>query len=387
MKKLFAKNNLIYLGLLLLLSLPVLLPLFQGGFFTTDDGEWMVIRFSAFYQALTDGQFPVRFLHRLNFDFGYPVATFLYPGFMYAGVPLHLVKIGVVDTVKIIFGLSLVATTIFTYLWLAKVFAKKSAAFVGALVSLYLPYHLYDVYTRGSLGEIFALVWIPFILWMIEKKQIVFVSIGIALLLLSHNTMALLFLPLLFTYAFLRKSLSLKTLVLSFTLGVALSAFFIVPAVFELAFTNFSKTVISNPADYFADLSLIGFSTLLIFIFSGGLFIFQKKSETEITSVMRLFLLVTFFAVFLSSSWSGFLWQFIPSSFIQFPFRLLSYLVISVAFLAAFIVSQTQQRRRNILVTIGLLSVTWIATYQFIVPKEYTNKGEGYYLTNQTRAR
>ncbi|MBI5019227.1 hypothetical protein HZB58_03065 [Candidatus Gottesmanbacteria bacterium] len=57
----------------------VLYPLMRPGFFVSDDGEWMIIRLSAFYQSLADGQFPVRYLGRLNNSYGYPVANFLYP--------------------------------------------------------------------------------------------------------------------------------------------------------------------------------------------------------------------------------------------------------------------------------------------------------------------
>ena len=127
MKEFFFKYNFfLIITLIIVASLPSFFGLFHKGFFVTDDGEWMIIRFSAFYQSLADGQFPVRLLHRLNFDFGYPVATFLYPGFMYAGVPFHLLKIGFIGTIKILLGLSLVGTTIFTYLWLKELFNKKA---------------------------------------------------------------------------------------------------------------------------------------------------------------------------------------------------------------------------------------------------------------------
>jgi hypothetical protein len=378
----FSKNYITILFILLALSLAIF-PLFHKGFFVTDDGGWMIIRFSSFYQALADGQFPVRFLHRLNFDYGYPVATFLYPGFMYFGVPFHLLKIGFVETIKIILGLSLFGTTLFTYFWLDKVFKNKTAAIIGSMVSLYIPYHLYDVYVRGSVGEVFALLWVPFILWMIEKRNMLLMSIGIFLLLISHNTIALLFLPLLFFYAFLRKAFPPKILSISFVFGILMSSFFIIPAVFELQYTNFQQTIVSNPANYFADFSLIGVITFLIFIFAGSLFIFQKKSQTDHDSLIQLFLIVTFFAVFLSSSWSTFLWHFIPSSFIQFPFRLLSYLVISVAFLAAFIVSKIQSLSKKIIVIIGILFLLLISSYGYGAPREFIDKDEGFYSTNE----
>src|SRR5271167_3041891 len=108
------KKDLLFILLLLICLIPSVLPLAHHGFFQTDDGEWMIIRLSAFYQAMHDGQFPVRFLQRLNFLYGYPVAVFLYPGSFYLGIILHIIRFGFVNSIKIIFGLSLIGSVIFT---------------------------------------------------------------------------------------------------------------------------------------------------------------------------------------------------------------------------------------------------------------------------------
>jgi len=381
MKNVLSKQNLLLFFILLVVILPAIFSLLHKGFFVTDDGEWMIIRFSAFYASLHDGQFPVRFLHRLNFDYGYPVATFLYPGFMYFGVVFHLFRFGFVETIKIILGLSFVGSTVFIYLWLGKIF-QKSAAVIGAIVALYVPYHLYDVYVRGSVGEVFALLWVSFILWMIERKDFFFVSIGIFLLILSHNTMAVFFLPLLFLYALLRKIVSLKQLFLSFFLGISLSAFFILPTVFELALTQFAQTAIANPFAYFADIHLIGFATIFIGLLALMLFITRHKSSKNQKNIVLLFLVLTFVSIFFSSSWSGFFWHVIPSAFIQFPFRLLSYLIISTAFLTAFIISEVIGWKKAVIIVV-LVGIVIFSAVPFVTPKAYFDKGEGYYSTNE----
>ncbi len=104
-------------SLLILIAVIVLvcIPLFRPGFFVSDDGGWMVIRLSAFYQSLREGQFPVRFLGRLNHGYGYPVANFLYPGYMYIGSVIHFLGFSFVNTVKIILAGSVVVGTVLTY--------------------------------------------------------------------------------------------------------------------------------------------------------------------------------------------------------------------------------------------------------------------------------
>ncbi|MCL4354272.1 hypothetical protein M1349_02245, partial [Patescibacteria group bacterium] len=174
------RSNLIFLGLTILIATPALVGIFHPGFFASDDGNWMVIRFSAFYEALRNGQFPVRFLPRLNQGFGYPVADFLYPLFMYLGVPIHILGFNFVNTVKVILALSVVFSSIFTFLWLRKMFDNLSS-FIGAAFYTLFPYHLYDIYKRGSVGEVLALAIAPFIFWQIERGNYLLTSLGISL--------------------------------------------------------------------------------------------------------------------------------------------------------------------------------------------------------------
>ncbi len=350
----------------------------------TDDGEWMIIRLSDFFATLRSGQFPVRFLGRLNFGHGYPVATFLYPGIMYLGSAIHLFKIGFVSTIKIIIGFSMVGSLIFTYFWLSRIFNRISG-FIGAIIYLYIPYHMYDVYTRGSVGEVFALLWVPFIFWNIERESLFFTSLGIAFLILSHNTLAFLFLPLILAYMIIKimedrnnKRYLFSLYASSLLLGIGMSIFFLFPAITELHQTQFSGVKISNPLEYFADYRIIGWGTFLVVSF-GLMTFFKRRKEKNKTAL--LFLILGIMSVFFSSVLSGWFWKIIPSGFIQFPFRLLSITVLCAAFLGAYVVFSIKSNYKSlfILVTISLLS---ISTYQHIYNVKYTDKGEGFYSTN-----
>src|SRR3989337_4065811 len=120
-----------HLALIIFLSLLALWPFFRKGYFETHDGEWMIIRFSAFHQTLSSGQFPVRFVDRLNNNYGYPVLNFLYPlPFYFAEIP-KVLGFGFVDSVKIIFVFSTVSSVVTMYWALSQVFDKR-AGFAGA---------------------------------------------------------------------------------------------------------------------------------------------------------------------------------------------------------------------------------------------------------------
>src|ERR1035437_1424394 len=242
-----AKSKILFLLLALVLTIPALIGLIHSGFPVTDDGGWMVIRFSAFYEALRSGEFPVRFLMMLNNGYGYPVSDFLYPLFMYLSVPIHILGINFANTIKILLALCIFASSLFTFLWLRKIFDNFSAL-IGAVCYTFFPYHLFDIYQRGSVGEVLSLSILPFILWQIERKSSRWISIGLALLITAHNTLAVLFMFLILPYILLNIYISKdKKSMLSFysttvLLGLGLSAFFWIPALFDLHYTVFAKT-------------------------------------------------------------------------------------------------------------------------------------------------
>jgi len=76
---------------------------------------------------------------------------------------------------------------------------------IGALCFTYFPYHLFDLYKRGSIGEIIGLAVVPLSFGRLKEKIYWLSSLGLALLILSHNTLALLFLPIILIYLILQK--------------------------------------------------------------------------------------------------------------------------------------------------------------------------------------
>lgn len=357
------------------------LPLLHPGFFVTDDGEWVIIRLSAFHQALASGQFPVRWLGRLDFAYGYPVANFLYPGVLYLGELIHLFHISFVNSTKIVIGISLIGSGIFSFLWLKKFFAPIVAS-MGALFFLFSPYHLYDIYTRGSVGEGLALAVIVFILWQIERKSLLFASTGIGFLLLSHNTLAAFFLPIVGIYYLLRKkelNLTWKEIALSYLLGIGCATFFWLPALYDLQYTVFSKTVISNWQSYFAAFWLI--QPFVVGIIISAIFIIQDRGNFRREILPLFFLTITALPLFFSTSLSSIFWTWLPISFIQFPFRLLSVSLLGGAFLSCYLLAHSK-KSLPFWVIFTLFTLV-LSGAPFVSPKIYTDKGEGFYATNE----
>ncbi|HVZ67422.1 MAG TPA: 6-pyruvoyl-tetrahydropterin synthase-related protein [Patescibacteria group bacterium] len=380
------KNKYIILGLLILLLIPSVWFLAKSGFVLTDDGNWMIIRFSAFYQALRDGQFPVRFLSRLNFSYGYPVANFLYPGFMYIGVPIKLAGFSFEQTIKAIIAASFIGGGVFTYFWLKKIFDDISS-FFGAILYTYAPYHLFDAYKRGSVGEVLSLAVLPFVLWQIERGSIFWMAIGIAALIISHNTLAILFLGFVIVYVFAKSygvkknKKNIENYILALVMGLTLSAFFWLPAVFELGYTVFSSTKISDYSKYFADISLIGIPTFIVMVAALILFVVNKLKPQKNLLTIAVFLM-GILSIYMSSQFSSFIWAYLPVSFIQFPFRVLSVTIICFAYLSAFALNQTRNIYKIVFGSILLVGCLYISMNTIFYPK-LVNNDDSFYSTNE----
>lgn len=375
-QKKFLKSLFFIFGLLIVSGI-ALIGVFHKGFFISDDGNWMVIRFSAFYEALRSGQLPVRFLPRLGNGFGYPVANFLYPLFMYLAVPFKLFGASYIFSIKIILAASLLFSAIFAFLWLQSLFTPV-AAFIGATIYLLFPYHLWDLYKRGSVGELLALAIIPFIFWQIQKKETLLVGVGLGLLILAHNTLAVCFLPIIFLYVLLQK-FSLKNTIMVGAIGFGVSAFFWIPALAEKNLTVFDKTLVASFYGYFLsqyDFYLVGAISLVVLV--ASLFLIKKFNRLALS----MFCLAVF-SIFMVFPQSGFLWKLLPiTQYIQFPYRLLSITISSITFLSAWTFMHLPKRMKLIF-GIMLLSVAILSARPVLFPSGYQYYPDSFYATNQ----
>jgi len=261
------------------------------------------------------------------------------------------------------------------------------SSLVGATFYSLFPYHLYDIYQRGSVGEVLALSILPFILWQIERKSLLWVPIGIALLIMAHNTLAVLFMFLILPYLLLRmfisenKKTEIRFSLITLILGFGLSSFFWIPALFDLQYTVFAKTQISNVNNYFADFGLVGVAAVFIIVAAIALMLSQKIQikKHKLTFAM---LILSIVSIFLSSPISSFIWKILPSSFVQFPFRFLSLTIPSVAFLSACLVSVFSPKKK-IVVSLIVIVLVFLSAISYLTPKTYQTFPDSFYTTNQ----
>jgi len=361
---------------LIVVALIILSPIFRPGMLVTDDGNWMVIRLTAFFQSFREGQFPVRFLGRLNQSYGYPVANFLYPGFLYIGSVLHAIGLSFQNSVEAIVVGSVLMGVVGMFLWLRLSFSKL-ASIAGALSYLFMPYFLFDIFKRGSIGEVLVLGLMPIALYAVESKNKWLLPPVLAVLAISHNTLAAFFVPMLLVYIVLKKYWSLLP---QFVFGFGMSLFFWLPAFFERGYVNFDTTVISNPGAYFTMSNALIVSSFPFFI--AALYVAFKKPMIKKKETI-FFLMLTVMSTYFATRGSAFFWRIADFvKFIQFPFRWLSCMVIAAPWIVAAALDKTKRGVATIITICGVLFFTAIWGTQYL-SSESIIQPEGYFTTNE----
>ncbi len=392
-----------YFIIVILVTLIGLWPFFRKGFFESHDGEWMIIRFTAFHQTLRSGQIPVRFVDRLNNNYGYPVLNFLYPlPFYFSELP-KIVGFNFTNSIKITFVISTLMSTVIMFWALSQTFSKE-ASLAGSILYLFIPYRFVDLYVRGSLGENFAFAIVPLVLGFIlklEKDNEIFLAplaLSIALLILSHNVIAALFIPVFLVLILLKVKSKIKAL-LSVIAGVAISTFFWLPAIYDLQFVKYSQVKISQISEHlvsFGDLILprwgygprpqttSGLSTqiglvAIIVILTTAYLLIKKRKKSKVAWFLIILIFVSGFLMTKASSW---FWQNMPYVDVtQFPWRLLSVIVFASAFLTAKLVSLAKD---NKFLVFFIIVASFITTIFYTKPSNFIERPDSFYSTNES---
>ncbi|MDM8520247.1 hypothetical protein QUF64_09375 [Anaerolineales bacterium HSG6] len=191
-----------YLWLTLLLSLPIVGPLLQPGYFWGGhDARHSVYFLHQFDQAIQDGVWYPRWAPDFAFGYGYPFFNIYGPLSSYLGEILHLFGLDIVNAVKCVFGLSAVLCGLTMYLFMRDMLTPK-AGVISALTYVYLPYHLFDLYVRAALAESVGFVFVPLAMWGFFRTvtrptlmTILGAAVAYALIMFTSNLLALIFTP------------------------------------------------------------------------------------------------------------------------------------------------------------------------------------------------
>ncbi|NLF11910.1 MAG: hypothetical protein GX597_08980 [Anaerolineaceae bacterium] len=393
-----------YLLLIVLLSLLPMAPMLQPGYqWHAHDARHSVYFLFEFDRGIQDGGLFPRWQPDFAFGYGYPFFNIYGPLAFYAGEALHLAGLPIVDAVKAIFALSITLSGLAMYGFVKQVLGapgqRNAAGLVAAVAYMVMPYRLVDIYVRAGLAESVAYVWVPLVLWgtwaTLHRPRLANVlglALAYAALLFTHPlTVLLLTLILVFYVAFLalarlkdevpprrwtRESILplfghlghiLVPTAFALVLGLGLSAVFGLPAMTENRFVRLDQWYGGR---YTWGGDFVEFFQLFSPRWGMGASVpgpddqvsFQLGAVPVVLSLVavvsllirrkdRAFRLIVFFAAlvlvaaFLMLEASAPLWQTLPLvRVVQFPWRLLTLTVFSMAFLCG-AVARGEERR------------------------------------------
>ncbi len=360
---------------LLLISILISLPLFQLKSIKIHNGDFAIIKVASMYQSWISGDLLGRWTPSIIHGYGYPSFNYYAPFFFYVSSGLSMVLQNIIlgFNLSLFFFLFVSACTMYVY---TKEFWGIEGAFLSAVAYLLIPYHILDLYVRGSTGELVVFALLPLFFWAVyrltrETKIIYFLISAVCLgaLLTAHNVMMLFVLPLAFIYfvfILFQKSFHWRWIVLLggiFVFAFGLAAYFWLPVVMEKGYIQIERDVVgaftyTNHFVYWDQLlyppwgfegSVPGRNDSMSFqigplhLILLSIFIIRLKhlgsQRSKVVGIVGFWLVVLLFSIFMTLEFSNFIWKVIPTlAFLQFPWRFLLLVAFAVSFLVGGIV-------------------------------------------------
>ena len=417
-----------YLLLVWLFALPAVTPLWQPTITDSADGLLHLYRLVALDQAVRQGVLFPRWLPDLAYGYGFPLFVFYAPLSYYVTLILSF-GFGLVLAFNISFALALWLSGTGAFVLVRDRFGSL-AGLMASVAYVYAPFQLFNAFSRGGLPAAWAMALFPFtfwafgrLLWPGDQPQLRFwtsiSAILFGLALLTHNTLSLLFAPLLAAYLAVNllvhfiwgrwttspemespvyaRSFFWTRIVLpvglAAALGLGLAAFFLLPAIIEKEYAQVYRVITSPDFDFrFHFVSLtellawpepantgllnpkfpltLGLVQLgLAVIGFIGLVYKLLQSRQNLTQPIVAQLTLGFFAalvlviaVFMMLPLSQPLWERLPLlEFIQFPYRWLGPSALMLAILAGAAGAMLPERAALGLALVGIPAIFFSA--------------------------
>jgi hypothetical protein len=279
------------------------------------------------------------------------------------------------------------------YFFARKLNGERAGLISGVLYQI-TSYHIFDLFSRGVVPELFAFIWFPLILLFIreifsERKfsSIAFVSLAYAGLILTHLVSAFMFTFVMVGYglylSFIEKKKGILRMLCAMALGIGLSSIYLIPVIFERRFTHIELIKIYNYRDNFLFLYKnllsrefyptvhgIAIVEMAFLIFS---FLLIKRKLIKVDNIF--FVLLLFVSLFLTTPVSSLIWGYMPEfSNLQFPWRWLIFSGFSVSIIAGNLIGNFKGKVQK---SAGILFIPLlIISLAMILQISFFKKGE-----------
>src|SRR3990167_1363013 len=185
--------------LILIISLFFVLELFLfQGRPAAFDSNFHITNIAQFSKIIGKGEFPVIWMNSFA-NYGIPMGIFTHQLTNYLGGAIVFLTQDPVTSYNVLVFIAIFLSNIFLYLFL-RLYFSPIASFLGIFIFSFTPYHIFNIYVRGAMPEVFSGIFLPLILialflLIIRKKTYAFflLSLFIVGLTLTHPMMLVVF--------------------------------------------------------------------------------------------------------------------------------------------------------------------------------------------------
>ena len=317
-----------------------------------------------FKQALEDGLIYPRWIIDANNGYGGPHFIFYSPLSYYFSAAINFIFPSPVISMIIAlwFSFFLSGLTMFSALM------KQSGKAVSLLVAIgyqLIPFHIIDLYARGTYAELFAFIWFPliisFMLRINERRNrinVIGLAISYAGLIMTHLVSGFMItfvvsIYLMYHFILKRDKQVILNIVYAIIIGFGISSIYLIPVVFERQFVHIEYLLQCTVCDYtnnflftqeklyilkqffFRVHTSVIIEVILFFIL---ILLIVRNRIGLVPSVSRGFFIILFmFSFLLTTPLSKPLWAIIPFfPILQFPWRWVIIMEISLCFLIGY---------------------------------------------------
>lgn len=148
-----------------MVTLLATMPYFSDFLIRGHDLEFHLNRIEGIYQAVKTGDIMARINPIQNLDYGY-ASGIMYPQlFLYFPVLLRMLGVSLLNSYKIFIFIINLVTAVIAYISFKNILKRVEIGLLGSICYTLCSYRLINIYTRASIGEILAMVFLPLILW------------------------------------------------------------------------------------------------------------------------------------------------------------------------------------------------------------------------------
>ncbi len=352
------------LGIMLILTFIISIPYLNLNSIFTHDISYHTNRIVEISNELKAGHFPVLIHSNLLDGFGYANSLFYPELFLY--IPAILICFGVdfLLSYKLFIIITTFFTILFTYYSANLIFKKKNISWVITILYSMAFYRLTDIYERGAIGEVLALVFLPLIfagLYEIifgENKRWWVICFGIFGLVNSHvlsfamAVIIILIICLINIKTIFKDKKRLINLLIAGIISILLTFSFVLPyleqsnsdkfnvdeRIYDGAFLQSYSVSLMEMINnkFYRDDFYKGIGIILLIL---PFFIFKCKDKNNEIKFLKQLFGIGFILLFLTSSL--FPWETICNKFnfltiIQFPYRLNVFITLLFSFVGGY---------------------------------------------------